>query len=40
MYKPRLIVNNIEVPGIVDLVPGPEPLFRRWNRKRCTRWTL
>lgn len=27
MYEPKLIVDNIEVPGIVDLIPGPEPLF-------------
>lgn len=40
MYKPRLIVNNIEVPGIVDMIPGPEPLFRRGNRKKYTRWAL
>ena len=27
MSKPKLIVQNIEVPGIVDLVIGPEPLW-------------
>ena len=27
MYEPKLIVNNIQVPGIVELIPGPEPLW-------------
>lgn len=27
MYVPKLIVNNTEVPGIIDLIPGPEPLW-------------
>lgn len=27
MYVPKLIVNNIEVPGIIDLIPDPEPLW-------------
>ena len=27
MYEPKLIVNKIEVPGIIDLVPGAEPLW-------------
>lgn len=27
MYEPKLIVNDTRVPGIVDIVPGPEPLF-------------
>lgn len=27
MSKPKLIVQNTEVPGIVDLVIGPEPLW-------------
>lgn len=27
MYKPKVIVDNIEVPGIIDLVIGPEPLW-------------
>ena len=27
MSKPKLIVQNIEVPGLIDLVIGPEPLW-------------
>ena len=27
MYEPKLIVNNIRVPGIIELIPGPEPLW-------------
>lgn len=27
MYKPKLIVDGISVPGITKLVPGPEPLW-------------
>lgn len=27
MYKSRLIVNNIDVPGITEIVPTPEPLW-------------
>ena len=27
MYEPKLIVNNVQVPGIVELIPGPEPLW-------------
>ena len=27
MYEPKLIVNNIQVPGIIELIPGPEPLW-------------
>nr|DAZ70007.1 MAG TPA: hypothetical protein [Caudoviricetes sp.] len=27
MYEPKVIVNNTRVPGIVELTPGPEPLF-------------
>lgn len=27
MYEPKLIVNNIQVPGIIKLIPGPEPLW-------------
>ena len=27
MYEPKLIVDNIELPGIVGINPGPEPLF-------------
>ena len=27
MYEPNLIVNNVQVPGIVELIPGPEPLW-------------
>lgn len=27
MYEPKVIVNNVEVPGIVDLFPGSEPLW-------------
>ncbi len=27
MYKPKLIVNNIQIPGIIELIPGPEPLW-------------
>lgn len=27
MYKPNVIVNNTQVPGITRLTPGPEPLF-------------
>lgn len=27
MYEPKLIVNNTNVPGIVELIPGPEPLW-------------
>lgn len=27
MYEPRVIVNNVKVPGIVELIPGPEPLW-------------
>lgn len=27
MSKPKLIVQNIEVPGLIDLIIGPEPLW-------------
>lgn len=27
MYEPKLIVNNTQVPGIVKLTPGSEPLW-------------
>ena len=27
MYRPKVIVKGVEVPGIVDLISGPEPLF-------------
>ena len=27
MFEPKLIVNNVQVPGIVELIPGPEPLW-------------
>lgn len=27
MYKPKLIINNTEVPGLIEMIPGPEPLF-------------
>ena len=27
MYEPKLIVNNVQVPGNVELIPGPEPLW-------------
>lgn len=27
MYEPKLIVNNIQLPGIIELTPGSEPLF-------------
>lgn len=27
MYEPRLKVDGIEVPGITEIVPGPEPLW-------------
>ena len=27
MYEPKLIVKNIEIPGIIDIIPGPEPLW-------------
>lgn len=27
MYEPKLIVNNTNVPGIIELIPGPEPLW-------------
>ena len=27
MYEPKIIVNNIQVPGIIELIPGPEPLW-------------
>ena len=27
MYEPKLIVNNVQVPGLVELIPGPEPLW-------------
>ena len=27
MYEPKLIVNNVQVPGIVELIPVPEPLW-------------
>ncbi len=27
MYEPKLVVNNTQVPGIVKLTPGPEPLW-------------
>lgn len=27
MYEPKLIVSNTQVPGIVKLTPGPEPLW-------------
>ena len=27
MYEPKLIVNNTQVPGIVKLTLGPEPLW-------------
>ena len=27
MYEPKLIVNNVQVPEIVELIPGPEPLW-------------
>ncbi len=27
MYEPKVIVQNIKVPGIVSMIPGPEPLF-------------
>lgn len=27
MYEPKLIVNNIQVPGIVEMITGPEPLW-------------
>lgn len=27
MYEPKVIVQNIKVPGLVSLIPGPEPLF-------------
>lgn len=40
MYEPKVIVNNIEVPGLTKLTPGPEPLFRRGNRKRSYGWTF
>lgn len=27
MYEPKVIVNNTKVPGIVELIPSPEPLW-------------
>lgn len=27
MYEPKLIVNNTVVPGIISIIPGPEPLW-------------
>lgn len=27
MYEPKLIVNNIQVPGIIELILGLEPLW-------------
>lgn len=27
MCEPKLIVNNIQVPGIIELILGPEPLW-------------
>lgn len=27
MHEPRVIVNNVKVPGIVELILGPEPLW-------------
>lgn len=27
MYEPKLIVNNTEVPGIISITPGSEPLW-------------
>lgn len=27
MYEPKLIINNTQLPGIVKLTPGPEPLW-------------
>lgn len=27
MYEPKLIVNNTQVPGITDIIIGPEPLW-------------
>ena len=27
MYEPKLIVNSTNVPGIIKLTPGPEPLW-------------
>ncbi len=27
MYKAKLIINNTEVPGLIEMIPGPEPLF-------------
>ena len=27
MYEPKLIVNGTKVPGLIDLIIGPEPLW-------------
>lgn len=27
MYEPKVIVQNIKVPGLISLIPGPEPLW-------------
>lgn len=27
MFEPKLIVNNIKVPGIIEMTLGPEPLW-------------
>lgn len=27
MYEPKLIVQNTNVPGVIDIIPGPEPLW-------------
>lgn len=35
MYEPTLIVNNTKVPGIIDIVTGPEPLWGDGTGRRA-----
>ncbi len=35
MYEPTLIVNNTRVPGIIDIVTGPEPLWGDGTGRRA-----
>lgn len=27
MYEPKVIVQNTQIPGLISIVPGPEPLW-------------
>lgn len=27
MYEPKLIVQNVQIPGLISIIPGPEPLW-------------